>query len=67
MACPEGMRGGVRVLNRTSYFLVIGIFLGVLGAAGILGPASPMTWIFCVLFLAFFAISYLYERKPPVI
>jgi uncharacterized membrane protein YtjA (UPF0391 family) len=61
------MRGGVTVLNRTSYFLILAVITGILGAGGILGAASPMARILCVLFLASFLISYLWERRPPVI
>lgn len=55
------------MLNRTSYFLILAILAGLLGTGGILGEASPMARIACVLFLAFFAISYLWERRPPLI
>jgi uncharacterized membrane protein YtjA (UPF0391 family) len=61
------MQGGVIVLNRTSYLLIMAVMAGLLGAGGILGTASPMARIFCVIFLAFFVISYLWERRPPVI
>jgi uncharacterized membrane protein YtjA (UPF0391 family) len=55
------------VLNRTSYFLILAVLTGLLGTGGILGTASPTARIFCVIFLAFFVISYLWERRPPVI
>jgi uncharacterized membrane protein YtjA (UPF0391 family) len=59
-------QGEKTVLNRTSYFLILAVLTGILGAVDILGTASPMARIFCVLFLAFFAISYLLEKRPPV-
>jgi uncharacterized membrane protein YtjA (UPF0391 family) len=55
------------VLNRNSYFLIIAIVSGLLGAGGLAGKASPMAMIIFVIFLALYVISYLWEKRPPVI
>ncbi len=54
------------MIGKTQLFLIIAVLSGVLGICNILGSASSLAMILSILFMAIFAISFLLDKRPPV-
>ena len=54
------------MLNWRTLFLVIAVLSGILSMGNTMGSASSLARIAFILFLAFFCISYLLSKRPPV-
>jgi len=64
-AKPIFLEGGPHMLQLAVVFLVIALLAGALGLWATEAVASQIAWIFFVVFLILFVVSFIFGRRLP--